>query len=71
MIRRWLIGTVGVPLAVALAMGAVVTAIQSPLALFACSVAVLALGILTIGRTLTGPAPVDGLPRVLVAPTAS
>jgi hypothetical protein len=54
-IHRWLIGAVGAPLAVALAMGAVVTAIESPVALFACAVPVLTLGIFTIGRTLTGP----------------
>jgi hypothetical protein len=63
LIRRWLLGALAVPLAVVLTLGAVVTVIESPLALLACATAVLALGIFVIGRILPRPAHIRPLCR--------
>ena len=68
LVRRWLIGALAVPFAVAAALGAVVSEIESPLPLIACAMAVLTLGILVIRRILPGPAHVRRLYRSMHRP---
>jgi hypothetical protein len=55
LVRRWLIGALAVPFVIAVALGAVVTAIESPLLLIVCALAVLTLGMFVIGCILPGP----------------
>jgi len=56
---RWPFATVGMPSAVALALGVGVSLIQWPLALLAFTMTVLTLGIFTISRLLTAPCPLE------------